>query len=107
VSGLVLVFYLFAHIWVISRSRQGATAFDALFRTFEKPLFVVLDLALTGTVLYHALNGVRVLLFDFGVGIESHKQLYYVLMTLAAVLLVVFAVVSFAFIFGGGGEGAA
>lgn len=103
VSGLVLVFYLFAHVWVISHAQQGAGSFDRMFRTLERPLFVILDIALTAAVLYHGLNGVRVLLFDFGIGIRNHKSLYYALMALAAALLVVFAFVSFAFLARGGG----
>jgi succinate dehydrogenase / fumarate reductase cytochrome b subunit len=98
VTGLILVFYLFAHIWVISHAQSGAGSFDKLFKTLENPLFVLADVALVGTVLYHAFNGVRIILFDFGVGIEQHKVLYYVLMTLAAVVLVVFAVAAFAFL---------
>ncbi len=102
VSGLVLVLYLFAHIWVISHAQQGAGAFDRMFQTLERPLFVILDVALTAAVLYHGLNGVRVLLFDFGIGIRTHKSLYYALMALAAALLVVFAYVSIAFLARGG-----
>jgi succinate dehydrogenase / fumarate reductase cytochrome b subunit len=98
VTGLLLVFYLFAHIWVISHAQSGAGSFDRLFKTLENPVFILLDVALVGTVLYHAFNGFRIVLFDFGVGIEQHKALYYVLMTLAAVVLVVFAVAAFAFL---------
>ena len=98
VSGLVLVAYLFAHIFVISQAQRGSESFDRLFKTLESPLFVVLDLVLLGAVLYHMMNGIRVLFFDFGVAIKKQKTLFYVVIGVGVVVLVVFAVVSFDFI---------
>jgi succinate dehydrogenase / fumarate reductase cytochrome b subunit len=100
ISGLVLAFYLFVHIGVISQGRaSGAHTLNRIFTTFDKPLFVFLDLMLVAAVLYHALNGVRILLMDLGVGIRSHKTVFWVLMTIAAVLLGVFVTVAFPYIF--------
>jgi succinate dehydrogenase / fumarate reductase, cytochrome b subunit len=92
ISGLVLVAYLFVHIWVISQGRvNGPKSLDDLFRFFDKPFLVFLDLMLVAAVLYHALNGVRVVLMDFGVGIRDHKAVYWMCMAVAAAALVVFA----------------
>ena len=47
ISGLVLVFYLFVHLWVISQGRIGGPeAIDNLFEFFDRPLLVFLDLML-------------------------------------------------------------
>jgi succinate dehydrogenase / fumarate reductase cytochrome b subunit len=98
VSGLVLVAYLFAHIIVISQAQKGSETFDKLFKTLESPLFVVLDLVLLGAVLYHMMNGIRVLLFDFGVAIRKQKTVFYTVIGVGIAVLAVFAVVSFNFI---------
>ena len=98
VSGLVLVAYLFAHIIVISQAQRGSASFDKLFKTLESPLFVVLDLVLLGAVLYHMMNGIRVLFFDVGVAIRRQKTLFAVAVGIGVVVLAVFAVVSFNFI---------
>jgi succinate dehydrogenase / fumarate reductase cytochrome b subunit len=98
VSGLVLMAYLFAHIIVISQAQRGSATFDKLFKTLESPLFVVLDLVLLGAVLYHMMNGIRVLLFDLGVAIKQQKTVFYVVVGIAVVVLAVFAVVSFNFL---------
>src|SRR5674476_305912 len=67
ISGLVLAVYLFIHIWVISQGRAGgADRLDSFFEFFDKPFLVFLDSVLVAAVLYHALNGVRVILMDFG-----------------------------------------
>jgi succinate dehydrogenase / fumarate reductase cytochrome b subunit len=92
ISGLVLLAYLFVHIWVISQGRvNGPQALDDLFGFFEKPFLVFLDLMLVAAVLYHALNGVRVVLMDLGVGIRQHKIVFWVCMVVAAAALSAFA----------------
>lgn len=92
VSGLVLAVYLFFHIWVISQGRVGGPdRLDDLFDLFSNPFIVFLDLALVGAVLYHALNGVRILLMDLGVGIRSHKAVFWACMVVAALALSAFA----------------
>ena len=101
ISGLVLVFYLFVHLWVISQGRVGGPqSLNDLFAFFDKPLLVFLDLMLVAAVLYHALNGVRILLMDLGVGIKQHKAVFWVCMLVAALALVLFAVKASSFILG-------
>jgi succinate dehydrogenase / fumarate reductase cytochrome b subunit len=85
ISGLVLAAYLFVHIWVISQGRvSGAGTLNSFFETFDKPFLVFLDSVLVAAVLYHALNGVRILLMDFGIGIQRHKAVFWICMLIAA-----------------------
>lgn len=98
-SGLILVGYLFVHVWVISQGRAGPERIDDLFELFDKPFLVFLDLMLVAAVLYHALNGVRIVLMDMGLGIERHKAVFWVCMAAAAATFVWFAVTAFPFIF--------
>jgi succinate dehydrogenase / fumarate reductase cytochrome b subunit len=99
ISGLVLAVYLLVHIWVISQGRvSGAETLDSFFETFDKPLLVFLDLVLVGAVLYHALNGVRVLLMDFGIGIQRHKAVFWICMLIAAAAVWGFAYKAIPFI---------
>ena len=92
ISGLVLVAYLFFHIWVISQDRIGGPVeLNELFETFDKPFLLFLDFMLVSAVMYHALNGVRIVLMDFGVGIKQHKAVFWVCMVVAAAVLSLFA----------------
>ncbi len=100
ISGLVLVFYLFVHVWVISQGRAGAESLNKLFEFFDKPLLVFLDLMLVSAVLYHALNGVRIVLMDLGIGIRQHKAIFWICMLVAALTLCVFAIKASSFILG-------
>ena len=91
ISGLILVAYLFVHVWVISQGRAGAGELNDLFDFFHHPVLVFLELMLVAAVLYHALNGVRIILMDLGVGIRAHKTVFWVCMVVAAATLAVFA----------------
>lgn len=79
VTGLVLVGYLFLHVWVISFSaiQWGGFSFGQVMALFQTPPFVVLDLGLLAVILFHSLNGIRILLFDIGIGVRSQKQLFW------------------------------
>ena len=105
ISGLVLVFYLGAHILVISTSQwsEAGKTLNDLMKAFDHPVLILLDLALVVAVLYHALNGVRIILMDFGIGIKRHKTVYWVCMGVVVILFAIFAYVAFSFIITGEG----
>jgi succinate dehydrogenase / fumarate reductase cytochrome b subunit len=103
ISGLVLVFYLFVHIGVISTARfgEGGKTLDSIMKFFESPAAILLDLLLVWAVLYHALNGVRIVLMDFGIGIKQHKVIFWIVMAIAVICLVFFAYVAFDYLING------
>jgi succinate dehydrogenase cytochrome b subunit len=101
ISGLILVFYLGAHIIVISTGHFDQL--DRLMKTFDNPVLVLADLALVVAVLYHALNGVRIILMDLGVGIHRHKVMFWSAMAVVVACFAVFAYVAFSYIATGKG----
>ena len=101
ISGLILVFYLGAHIIVISTGQFDKL--NELMKMFDHPVLVLMDLALVVAVLYHALNGVRIILIDFGIGVHRHKILFWSAMAVVVICFAVFAWVAFTFIVTGEG----
>lgn len=89
ITGVALVFYLFLHIWVISFSAVGDKGldFDRALALLQTPFFIALDLLLLAAVLYHALNGIRILAFDLGIGIRAQAVLFWALMAVGVVAL--------------------
>jgi succinate dehydrogenase / fumarate reductase cytochrome b subunit len=65
VSGLLLTLYLVLHVWVLSHLSQGPEAFDGLIRRLESPLVRGLEGLLAAALLFHAANGLRLILVDF------------------------------------------
>ena len=98
-TGVALVGYLFLHILVISTVQAGQDAFDSVLIVLQTPFFVVLDLFLIAAVVYHALNGVRVLLFDLGIGLKQQAGLFWVCMVLTTILTLVVGYFSLPLIF--------
>ena len=85
-SGLALAGYLMLHVVVIHNISRGPKAFNDMMGMVQSPLFRFLEIGLLGTVLYHAFNGVRILLVDLGWGAKRHKALFCATMTIAAAL---------------------
>lgn len=82
-SGVFLTIYLIVHIIVIGNSVRGEDAFDDLLEIFDKPLFLVLDAGLVGIVTFHALNGIRLILFDLAIGLRYQKVLFWIAFVVA------------------------
>ena len=99
-TGLGLAFYIFLHTILMGSSLlAGEQAFNATLGLLMGSLvFKVLDAMLLGAVYYHGLNGLRLVLFDLGIGValRSQKVLFWVFMAVAAVLWIWSAYLIFA-----------
>jgi len=87
-SGLALIFYLSAHIWVISTISKGPEGFNRVMGVLASPLFKVLEVGLWGVILFHAFNGIRVVIVDFWKGSIHHKKLFFIMISIAFILWV-------------------
>lgn len=92
VTGLLLSLYLVIHIWVVRTISQGPEGFNRVMAAVQMPIFLLFEVGLLGAVLYHTLNGVRLLLIDTGWGVRHQKGLFFVLAGLAMVVLLIGAV---------------
>ncbi|UCD83990.1 MAG: succinate dehydrogenase, cytochrome b556 subunit [Deltaproteobacteria bacterium] len=73
-SGMALISYLVLHTWVIHHIQRGPEEFDALMEFVTSPLFKFGELGLFGVILYHTLNGIRIVLVDLGWTVELKAQ---------------------------------
>jgi succinate dehydrogenase / fumarate reductase, cytochrome b subunit len=92
ISGVALTVYLFLHINVLSNLLAGPEKFNEIMKTVQSPLFKLFEVALLAAVLFHALNGVRVLWIDFGAAAFRQKAWFWAVFVLAAALVVAGAV---------------
>ena len=76
-SGLFLTAYLITHLIVIGTVVRGEGSFDSMLSRFESTPFLVLDAGLVGVVAFHGLNGARLILLDFAVGLRYQKALFW------------------------------
>jgi len=78
ISGVLLLIYLFLHVHTIHELGAGPAVFNEALATFRHPVFKLLEIALLGTVILHALNGVRITLLDLGLA-HCERRLFWVL----------------------------
>lgn len=91
-TGLGLTFYLGLHLIVLNKLAQGPRAYDDFVEFSQSPLIKLGEIALIAAVLFHGLNGLRLTLHAFGVGIGHQKQLLILILvgtTLAGILFAI------------------
>lgn len=76
ITGLALIGYLFLHIYSLSTLTQGREVFEKKMQSFLSPPFLAMEWFLFIIVLFHSLNGVRIVLVDWADGAKYHKSLY-------------------------------
>lgn len=65
ITGVLTFFFLFVHVLDTALVRVSPNAYDEVIETYKSPLVNLLEVGLVGAVLFHALNGIRVMLVDF------------------------------------------
>ena len=88
ISGLLIMGYLVAHIWVISHLAAGPGSYEEVMHFLSRPLFTFFELCLIGVVLFHMMNGLRLVWVDFGRGALHQKPAFWILMAIGAVVFV-------------------
>ena len=88
-TGILLVIYVFLHLSFLTQASLSHDKFEDLMAVMAQPQFVFLDFLLVCAVIYHAMNGFRVVLFDLGIGIRRQKMVFWITMAIAAVLVIV------------------
>lgn len=65
ITGATIFFFLFVHVLDTALVRVSPESYNSVIETYKTPIVGLMELGLVAAVLYHALNGVRVILVDF------------------------------------------
>ncbi|MGE2718111.1 succinate dehydrogenase, cytochrome b556 subunit [Mycolicibacterium celeriflavum] len=65
ITGATIFFFLFVHVLDTALVRVSPQAYNEVIETYKTPLIGLMEIGLVVAVLYHALNGIRVILIDF------------------------------------------
>ncbi len=89
VTGVLVFFFLFTHVLDTALVRVSPDAYNAVMDTYKTPLINLMELGLIAAVLYHALNGLRVILIDFWEkGTRYQRQMLWATIGLFVALMV-------------------
>ena len=65
ITGISVFFFLYVHVMDTALVRVSPEAYDLVIATYKTPIVALLEVGLVGAVLYHALNGLRIIAVDF------------------------------------------
>ncbi|WP_410873618.1 succinate dehydrogenase, cytochrome b556 subunit [Nocardia sp. A7] len=83
ITGVTLFFFLFAHVLDTALVRVNPDTYDQAIELYKNPVVALMEMGLVVAVLFHALNGVRVILVDFwSQGPRYQKQMLWVVATI-------------------------
>ncbi|GEM45190.1 succinate dehydrogenase, cytochrome b556 subunit [Deinococcus cellulosilyticus] len=86
ISGLAILLYLLLHILSIGSIAISRDAYEAVHAVESHWLFSMGLVFVTAGVLYHALNGLRIIFMDFaGWGVKIQRELFYVVLVISAI----------------------
>jgi succinate dehydrogenase / fumarate reductase cytochrome b subunit len=75
ITGVAIILFLFAHVIDTAVVGWGPNAYNRVVRVYENPIVRLLELGLVAAVLYHSLNGIKILLVDFFPSLTKHIRI--------------------------------
>ena len=88
-SGLGVVFFLILHVIDTSWSVFYPEKYVEAIATYQSPLFTIGEFGLVAAVVYHAINGLRIVLLDYRPHLWRYQQrAAYIVLAVTAIILV-------------------
>ena len=89
ISGVAIFFFLFVHVLDTALVTVSPETYNSIIDTYKNPVVGLMEIGLVALVLFHALNGVRLVLVDFwSKGPRYQRQMLWAVL---AIWVVVFA----------------
>jgi succinate dehydrogenase / fumarate reductase, cytochrome b subunit len=90
ITGIVIVFYLYLHLGVLSMLLIGRSAWGSFLSLVTAKSFLALEVVLIAAVLFHGLNGIRVAFVGSGLAVRRERALFWV-GTVIGIAAIIFA----------------
>ena len=91
ITGVAIYFFLLVHILDTALVRVSPEAYNIVIGSYQTPFMGVAEIALVGAIVFHAFNGIRIILVDFwNIGTKHHVALFYVVLGLWLATMIAF-----------------
>lgn len=89
-SGIGVLFFLLVHIIDIALIGLGKDLYNETVAFYANPFLIPMEIMLVGAVIYHSLNGIRVVLINFWKpgGVRLERPIWYGVMALTVLLTI-------------------
>ena len=102
ITGVVIFLFLLVHVLDTSLVRVSPGAYDAVMATYKNPLMALGETALVAAIVFHAFNGLRLILVDFWKqGTKYQRQMLWGVLALWVVTMLAFSIRHLSLAFGG------
>lgn len=101
ITGVAIFFFLLVHTLDTALVRMSPVDYNLVIDTYKTPIIGLAELGLVAAILFHGLNGVRVILIDFWrKGPKYQHAMFWVVVALAALVFIGFAPRHLSHVFG-------
>jgi succinate dehydrogenase / fumarate reductase cytochrome b subunit len=86
ITGLGVLLFLLVHIVDITLIGFGPTVYNDAIAIFSTPVIRVISVALIASVIFHAFNGIRIILIDFWpAGYKFQQQMFAIVLVISVI----------------------
>nr|WP_255409811.1 succinate dehydrogenase, cytochrome b556 subunit [Leucobacter sp. OH1287] len=88
ITGVALYFFLLVHVLDTALIRVSPEAYNAVIGTYKNPIMGIGEVGLVGALVFHALNGLRVILVDYwSKGAKYQRVMFWIVIVLWVILM--------------------
>ncbi len=102
ITGIAIFFFLLVHVLDTAVVRISPEAYNSIMGIYKNPIMGLGEAALVAAIVYHAFNGIRIILVDFWKdGPKNQKAMLWGVLVLWAVVMIPFLARHLSLVFGG------
>lgn len=91
ITGIAIFFFLLVHVLDTAVVRISPEAYNAVIGTYKTPIMAFGEIGLVAGIVFHAFNGVRIVLVDFWKGgPKNQKKMFWIVLILWALMMLAF-----------------
>ena len=102
ITGVAIFFFLLVHVLDTALVRVSPEAYNAVMATYKNTVMGLGEAGLVAAIVYHAFNGLRIILIDFWKGgTKNQKGLLWGVIALWVIVMIPFLIRHLSVVFGG------
>lgn len=89
ITGIAIYFFLLVHILDTALVRVDPELYNTVMAAYATPIMAIGELGLVAAILFHAFNGVRIMLVDFwSKGTKYQNLMFWIVIGLSVILFI-------------------
>lgn len=91
ITGVAIFFFLLVHVLDTALIRVSPEAYNVVIGAYQTPIMGLGEVALVGAIVYHAYNGIRIILVDYwSKGPKYHKAMFNIVLIMWVITMLGF-----------------